>query len=260
MANFSKGDVTGFDIIFGVRVSSHFARVETYGCVLVSPSSAGLVDWHTGRIKQHNRFDNGESLVHSSSLRSPHCSGPTCLRSWQCRRPQVACPSFKVAKSTGHYWRDYCLFHPRLFAFEYVCLCLYLLATVVNTNTNVLLSSPAVNATLPFTMSPEYIAAQRAYMRYHNMNPIYGLSSKYVTLEEVSTFRYLYQQLTRFLSLRFTGRPELLIHRKPFVATLLTLLDGATYTAHIHLSSTRRQSAVLSFRWYTREACVGDSQ
>mmetsp|Transcript_23666 Transcript_23666/g.50652 ORF Transcript_23666/g.50652 Transcript_23666/m.50652 type:complete len:111 (-) Transcript_23666:163-495(-) len=31
---------------------------------------------------------------------------------------------------------------------------------------------------LPFTFSPEYQAATRAYMRYHNMNPIYGISSK----------------------------------------------------------------------------------
>ena len=31
---------------------------------------------------------------------------------------------------------------------------------------------------LPVTLSPEYQAAQRAYMRYHNMNPIYGISSK----------------------------------------------------------------------------------
>ncbi|KAL7428367.1 hypothetical protein ACHAXH_001599 [Discostella pseudostelligera] len=31
---------------------------------------------------------------------------------------------------------------------------------------------------LPFTLSPEYVAAQRAYMRYHNMNPIFGISSK----------------------------------------------------------------------------------
>ena len=31
---------------------------------------------------------------------------------------------------------------------------------------------------LPFTLSPEYQAAQRAYMRYHNMNPIYGISSR----------------------------------------------------------------------------------
>ena len=31
---------------------------------------------------------------------------------------------------------------------------------------------------LPFTISPEYQAAQRAYMRYHNMNPIFGISSK----------------------------------------------------------------------------------
>ncbi|KAL7552036.1 hypothetical protein ACHAWF_015264 [Thalassiosira exigua] len=31
---------------------------------------------------------------------------------------------------------------------------------------------------LPFTMSPEYVAAQRAYQRYHNMNPIFGISSK----------------------------------------------------------------------------------
>jgi hypothetical protein len=31
---------------------------------------------------------------------------------------------------------------------------------------------------LPSTMSPEHVAAQRAYMRYHNMNPIFGISSK----------------------------------------------------------------------------------
>ncbi|KAL3807442.1 hypothetical protein ACHAXA_006191 [Cyclostephanos tholiformis] len=31
---------------------------------------------------------------------------------------------------------------------------------------------------LPFTLSPEYQAAQRAYMRYHNMNPIFGISSR----------------------------------------------------------------------------------
>lgn len=31
---------------------------------------------------------------------------------------------------------------------------------------------------LPFTLSPEYLAAQRAYMRYHNMNPIFGISSR----------------------------------------------------------------------------------
>eukprot|EP00527_Entomoneis_sp_CCMP2396_P007085 CAMPEP_0198140296 /NCGR_PEP_ID=MMETSP1443-20131203/3471_1 /TAXON_ID=186043 /ORGANISM="Entomoneis sp., Strain CCMP2396" /LENGTH=109 /DNA_ID=CAMNT_0043802669 /DNA_START=117 /DNA_END=446 /DNA_ORIENTATION=+ len=30
----------------------------------------------------------------------------------------------------------------------------------------------------PFSMEPEYQAAQRAYMRYHNMNPIFGISSK----------------------------------------------------------------------------------
>jgi len=35
-----------------------------------------------------------------------------------------------------------------------------------------------VNQKLPHTMSPEYQAASRAYMRYHNMNPIYGVSSK----------------------------------------------------------------------------------
>jgi len=31
---------------------------------------------------------------------------------------------------------------------------------------------------LPHTMTPEYQAATRAYMRYHNMNPIFGISSK----------------------------------------------------------------------------------
>ena len=40
------------------------------------------------------------------------------------------------------------------------------------------LNYSTVNAKLPYTMSPEYKAAERAYMRYHNMNPIYGLSSK----------------------------------------------------------------------------------
>jgi len=37
---------------------------------------------------------------------------------------------------------------------------------------------PVMGQKLPFTLSPEYIAAQRAYMRYHNMNPIFGASSK----------------------------------------------------------------------------------
>jgi hypothetical protein len=37
---------------------------------------------------------------------------------------------------------------------------------------------PVMGHKLPFSMSPEYQAAQRAYMRYHNMNPIFGISSK----------------------------------------------------------------------------------
>jgi hypothetical protein len=37
-----------------------------------------------------------------------------------------------------------------------------------------------VNPKLPFSMDPEYEAASRAYMRYHNMDPIFGISSKYV--------------------------------------------------------------------------------
>lgn len=36
---------------------------------------------------------------------------------------------------------------------------------------------------LPFTLSPEYLAAQRAYMRYHNMNPIFGISSRLVLVQ-----------------------------------------------------------------------------
>jgi hypothetical protein len=38
--------------------------------------------------------------------------------------------------------------------------------------------SHAVNPKLPFSMDPEYEAASRAYMRYHNMDPIFGISSK----------------------------------------------------------------------------------
>ena len=36
----------------------------------------------------------------------------------------------------------------------------------------------AIREDLPYTCSPEYQAANRAYMRYHNMNPIWGISSK----------------------------------------------------------------------------------
>ena len=36
-------------------------------------------------------------------------------------------------------------------------------------------------------MEPEYQAAQMAYMRYHNMNPIFGISSKYVWRLESAT-------------------------------------------------------------------------
>ena len=31
---------------------------------------------------------------------------------------------------------------------------------------------------IPYTCKPEYQAASRAYMRYHNMNPITGISKK----------------------------------------------------------------------------------
>lgn len=90
-----------------------------------------------------------------------------------------------------------------------------------------------VGAKLPFTMSPEYIAAQRAYMRYHNMNPIYGLSSKYV----VSCVK---RSLLSFSSpvtnpcFRITGRPELLIH-KHRLSYSLTLLEGMEFS-RLHFS------------------------
>ena len=40
------------------------------------------------------------------------------------------------------------------------------------------LQSTVFSKPMPFSMEPEYQAAQRAYMRYHNMNPIFGISSK----------------------------------------------------------------------------------
>jgi hypothetical protein len=39
-------------------------------------------------------------------------------------------------------------------------------------------TTTAVGHKLPATFDPEYQAATRAYMRYHNMNPIFGISSK----------------------------------------------------------------------------------
>jgi hypothetical protein len=45
-------------------------------------------------------------------------------------------------------------------------------------NVNICITIILVGQELPYTLSPEYLAAQRAYMRYHNMNPIWGISSK----------------------------------------------------------------------------------
>ena len=98
----------------------------------------------------------------------------------------MACAPLEDAKVAGDYWRCFLLLGDCLFAVAYVCLNGYTGLSLGLTLTR--FSPPfhdTVNATLPFTMSPEYIAAQRAYMRYHNMNPIYGPSSKYVGFEIV---------------------------------------------------------------------------
>jgi hypothetical protein len=49
-------------------------------------------------------------------------------------------------------------------------------------------------------MDPEYQAASRAYMRYHNMNPIFGISSKYV---------YMVFFLARSAMMFLLGLPDL---------------------------------------------------
>ena len=49
-------------------------------------------------------------------------------------------------------------------------------------------------------MDPEYQAAQRAYMRYHNMNPIFGISSKYVFVRAFD-----WQELLRLLGMYDTN-------------------------------------------------------
>jgi hypothetical protein len=59
-----------------------------------------------------------------------------------------------------------------------------------------------VNPRLPHTMSPENQMIQRAYMRYHNINPIYGDSSRYAP----TSFFIAQKQgisLTHFFSLLF---------------------------------------------------------
>ena len=94
----------------------------------------------------------------------------------------MACAPLEDAQVAVDYWRCFLLHSDRLFAFAYVCLneCFGLSLLGMTLTQFPCLFPNTVNATLPFTMSPEYIAAQRAYMRYHNMNPIYGPSSKYV--------------------------------------------------------------------------------
>lgn len=77
-------------------------------------------------------------------------------------------------------------------------------------------------------MSPEYIAAQRAYMRYHNMNPIYGLSSKYVLVHIVSVQKTLSPPMTDSFCCQSSGRLELPIleFRKLVFRLSLTLLEA----------------------------------
>jgi hypothetical protein len=77
-------------------------------------------------------------------------------------------------------------------------------------------------------MSPEYIAAQRAYMRYHNMNPIYGLSSKCVLVRIVSVRKRRQVPFSNQSCCHSLGRPELLIleFRKLVFRLSLTLLDS----------------------------------
>ena len=60
-----------------------------------------------------------------------------------------------------------------------VCLSLISITHSLSVTCCVLNITTTVNQkNLPITLSPEHVAAQRAYMRYHNMNPIFGISSK----------------------------------------------------------------------------------
>lgn len=54
------------------------------------------------------------------------------------------------------------------------------------------LSFCSVNDPLPYSFDPEYQAASRAFQRYHNMDPIFGISSKYVSLESCLRLFYAF--------------------------------------------------------------------
>lgn len=75
-----------------------------------------------------------------------------------------------------HFRRVFVVHSPQyVFYVNVVCVCVSVLAHIISLLT---LYHFLVNQKLPHTMSPEYQAATRAYMRYHNMNPIFGVSSK----------------------------------------------------------------------------------
>lgn len=72
---------------------------------------------------------------------------------------------------------------------------------------------------LPFTLSPEYVAAQRAYMRYHNMNPIFGISSKWVVVYYFH-WQYCSEHIIYILfpcDRRLVQIPELRINSQPLL-------------------------------------------
>lgn len=130
----------------------------------------------------------GKSLVRTTPLRPRHLPQPPGLRPSSRR---FGARSTIVSSSSGIVDRR-CMryvfgigLHPHQWveADELFSLCI---VPALHSKTSFAIIFRAQNTTvirearqgLPFTLSPEYLAAQRAYMRYHNMNPIFGISSR----------------------------------------------------------------------------------
>jgi hypothetical protein len=137
------------------------------------------------RLYQHSLLktaNHGEGLVRTPAVRSAYLSQSLAIRR-QRNDPQVSPTACEGSAVAGHAERCYSLrvsvLHSRQYVFSW---------KVVRPSMRMSVSShfiyfssclsPSVNQKLPHTFSPEYKAASQAYMRYHNMNPIYGVSSK----------------------------------------------------------------------------------
>lgn len=135
--------------------------------------------------KIDRKRDNGASLVRTSPRWSKGTPQSWLLLRWECKDAILVEKDSKDETFPSHPSIYRCrlvsVLHPSQYV-SYYRLRVYdqeTIATARSHEKNSLSPQYTVNPkNLPQTMNAEHVAAQRAYMRYHNMNPIHGVSSK----------------------------------------------------------------------------------